>query len=130
MLQKSLLPRMPKEHYRGMAHVFWTYTVEGRATGWLDPDWHRDFREGLLHTLARYKLCCPIYMLMPDHIHFIWIGCAQESDQLTASSFFRRYLNARLAPARLQRQAHDHILREKERERQRFAEPCQALLVC
>jgi len=122
MQPKGQLPRMPSASYRGMAYVFWTYTMEDRAKGWLNAEWHRDFREGLLHTLARYHLSCPIYVLMPDHIHFIWIGCARDSDQLKASSFFRKYLNGRLKPVRLQRQAHDHILCEHELEQQRFTD--------
>ena len=122
MQQKAQLPRLPPQFYRGHAYVFWTYTLEKRATGWLDKDFHRDFRELLLHTQSRYQLSCPIYICMPDHFHFIWIGLSESSDQLLASKFLRKLLNERLAPLRLQRQPHDHVLREDERVRDVFAD--------
>jgi REP element-mobilizing transposase RayT len=119
---KSQLPRLPKDYYRGPAYVFWTYTIEGKVSGWLDPAFHTHFREVLLHCLARYCLACPVYVLMPDHMHFIWVGASSESDQLIASTFFRKVLNKRLSPVSFQRQAHDHVLRENEREIGRFAD--------
>jgi hypothetical protein len=59
---------------------------------------------------------------MPDHAHCLWIGLHSTSDQRTATSFLRRAINNQLRPARLQPQAHDHILREKERESGAFTE--------
>ncbi len=122
MAFKRQLPRLEPENYRGLAYVFWTYTMEDRARGWLDAAFHSDFRELLLHTQSRYRICCPIYVLMPDHLHFVWIGASLESDQLKASRFLRKYLNARLKPCRLQRQPHDHVLREEERANDLFAD--------
>lgn len=119
---KRQLPRLNPEAYRGRAYVFWTHAMEGRATGWLDESFHAAFRELLLHALSRYRLSCPIYVCMPDHLHFLWIGLARGSDQLTASSFLRKQLNERLAPVRLQRQPHDHVLRKEERDQDRFAD--------
>lgn len=120
--QNNQLPRLPVEAYRGRAYVFWTYTFEGRATGWLDEGFHRDFRELLLHVQSRYQLSCPVYTCMPDHFHFIWIGLSESSDQQRASTFLRKKLNERLTPLRLQRQPHEHVLREEERVRNVFAD--------
>jgi REP element-mobilizing transposase RayT len=95
--------------------------IENRDTGWLDSAHHAELRELLLHTLHRYDLACPAYCLMPDHAHFLWVGLHDRSDQRLAVAWFRRRWNALLAPARsLQRQAHDHVLRDAEREDDAF----------
>lgn len=59
---------------------------------------------------------------MPDHGHFLWLGLDSESDQLKASRFFRRYWNQALRERgfALQKQAHDHVLDEHERNPDAF----------
>jgi REP element-mobilizing transposase RayT len=122
--QKSHLPRLPRTGYQGRAFVFWTHTFENRATGWLIDSFHARFREVLLHACARYQLACPIYVLMPDHWHLVWIGLGEASDQMLATAFLRRNLREALAPAKLQDRAHDHVLRDRERERDAFTATC------
>ena len=68
------LPRLSREHYQADAVVFWTLTAFDRATGWLTQAFHSRFRELMLHTAAREGLVCPIYSLMPDHLHLVWMG--------------------------------------------------------
>jgi len=105
--------------------VFWTNTLEERARGWLTPGFHSRFRELLLHTAAREDLFCPAYCLMPDHLHFIWMGMRRGSDQLNAMKFLRTCLQPELGDGRKwQHQPHDHVLREKERLRNAFASFC------
>ena len=94
--------------------------MKDRRTGWLDDRLHAAFRELLLHASARQGLGCPIYVLMPDHLHLIWIGITGMSDQRKAMIFLRRHLSPRLAPACLQHQPHDHVLRPEERQRGAF----------
>ncbi len=125
---KSKLPRLPREWYQGRAAVFWTHTFEHRATGWLDERFHARFREVLLHACSRYQLACPVYALMPDHWHLVWLGLAEQSDQRLAAAFLRQHLKPVLGKARLQDRAHDHVLREKERERGAFMSACQYVL--
>ena len=114
------LPRLDKENYRGQAYVHWTMTMRDRAQGWLTAEFHCKFREILTHTLFRYGLTCPIYCCMPDHIHFLWMGILEGSDQRVAAKFFRQRLNSvleKLGPGlKLQRQPYDRVLRENERE--------------
>ena len=86
------LPRLAKEFYQGDAVVFWTLTIFDRARGWLKDSLHRDFRELMLHTAAREGLLCPIYCLMPDHIHLVWMGLRRASDQRNGMAFLRTYL--------------------------------------
>src|SRR5579884_955637 len=118
------LPRLDGHHYRGDAVVFWTLTIFDKALGWLTPAFHHDFREIMLHAAAREGLLCPIYCLMPDHIHLVWMGLRRDSDQLKGMAFLRTHLEPKLAPAKFQPQAHDEVLREKQRKQNAFAKIC------
>src|SRR3954452_14917828 len=73
---------------------------------------------------ARERVWCPVYCLMPDHLHLVWMGMTRQSDQLNGMRFFRRQLAPLLKPHDLQHQAHDHVLRERERKRGAFASVC------
>jgi hypothetical protein len=53
------LRRLPDGFYRGRAMVYWTMTIQGRRCGWLTGELHLEFREVLLHTLARFRLYAP-----------------------------------------------------------------------
>ncbi len=86
------------------------------------PIFYYKFREILTHTAFRYGLCCPIYCCMPDHIHLLWVGILDASDQLLAARYFRKQLNPILEKlgVAFQREAYDHLLMEEERERTAF----------
>ncbi len=114
------LPRLPPEFYEGFAYVHWSMTINQRKSGWLNDDFHFRFREVLLQTLWKYDLFCPIYVLMPDHMHLLWMGMSETSDQKKATPFFRRHINRLLTPFRLQDEAFDSVLKEKDRERGAF----------
>jgi REP element-mobilizing transposase RayT len=124
--QHGRIKRLSPEFYRGYAFVHWSMTMAGRREGWLDADLHRHFREVQLHTLSRYELLCPVYCLMPDHLHFVWFGVSEASDQDRAASFFRRFFNAALKAKgqQLQKQPWDTVLREKGRERGAVVSAC------
>jgi putative transposase len=125
------LPRLAPEFYRGFAVVHWTITIEKRATGWLDDLFHSRFRELLLHAGAREGLFCPVYVLMPDHMHLMWMGLYSDTDQRNAMKFLRKYLGLELTQRsakgvefKLQKQAHDNVLREEDRRRGAFEKAC------
>ena len=132
------LPRLPRPAYQAFAAVFWTMCVQPSQPGWLDRDFHRQFRELLGHACARERLFCPAYVLMPDHLHLVLLGLAVQSDQLNAVKFLRLHLNRLLAgdelvsftqaprprPWSLQPQAYDSVLREEDRKRGAFARVC------
>ena len=63
------LSRLDRGYYRGQAYVHWTITIQDRKTGWLVPIFYYKFRELLTHATFRYSMICPIYCLMPDHMH-------------------------------------------------------------
>lgn len=118
---KGHLPRLAAEFYRGRAFVHWTLTMENRATGWLTPNLHHAWQIVLLHACARYGLACPVYVLMPDHVHMMLVGLTErDSDQRVAIEFIRKHLLPALAPAKWQQQPHDHVLRDNEREQGAF----------
>jgi len=119
MWTERRLPRLGKSHYLGPAYVFWTHVVKDRATGWLDDPFHAHFREVLLHAMSRYQIACPTYVLMPDHIHLIWIGSQQSSNQLLANRLLRTHLQLPL-----QKQAYDHVIQQDERTGSLFADTC------
>jgi putative transposase len=121
---RDFLPRLPREYYQGDAVVLWTLPILNRATGWLTDKLQTTFRELTLHAAAREGLICPIYCLMPDHIHLIWMGLRRDSDQLNGMSFLRTYLEPELQSAKFQVQPHDHVLREKDRKRNAFSATC------
>lgn len=125
------LPRLPRPYYQAFAVVHWTITFYKPVRGWLDADFHAVFRELMLHTAARQGLFCPTYVLMPDHIHLLWMGMNLKSDQIIGIRFLRQQLRLALndrAPApntfKLQKQSHDNVLREEERQRGAFAKAC------
>jgi REP element-mobilizing transposase RayT len=116
------LPRLPPEFYCGEAYVHWTLTMEDRRTGWLIPVFYYKLREILAHAAFRYEFCCPIFCLMPDHMHLLWRGLSQTADQRKAMKFFRAQVNPLLERlgARFQKQPFDHVLRNDERQEQAF----------
>ena len=118
------LPRLPREYYQGDAVVHWTQAISHRQLGWLTPDRHGQFRELMFHTAARESLLCPIYCLMPDHIHLVWMGLARQTDQINGMTFLRTHLEPALKPAKFQHQAQDNVLREEDRKRGAFAKVC------
>jgi putative transposase len=124
------LPRLAPARYQRDAVVLWTMPIDRRRTGWLGDTFHSQFRELMLHTAARESLLCPVYVLMPDHIHLVWMGLRDDSDQRNGIAFLRRYLEPRLgAETRFQHQAHDHVLKSEERKRRTFAQTCSYVLM-
>ena len=118
----SYLRRLEPEAYCGFAVVHWIHTIRNRKTGWLNADFHLEFRELLLHASATRRFLCPAYCLMPDHIHLVWMGLELDTDLRLANRWLRRELNAVLERrgVQLQKQSYDRVLRENERKRSAF----------
>ena len=94
--------------------------MAGRSTGWLGAGFHAAFREVALHAAVRENLFCPIYTLMPDHMHLIWMGVSDRSDQRLATRFLRGCLGPLLKSSKWQHQPHDRVLRESDRMERAF----------
>jgi len=98
-----------------------------RKQGWLNGLFYYRFREILTHTAFRYAIACPIFCLMPDHLHMVWMGLLDESNQLLAMKHFRKAANETLRRIgyELQDQAYDHIVRSDERQDEAFHDVCE-----
>ncbi len=110
------------ERYRGIAFVHWTMAMQDRATGWLTQEWFVVFRERLERDALKYRVVVPAAVAMPDHLHLLVAGVVAESDQRLFVRALRRFINASLPVGiRLQKQAHDHVLRTRETGGDAFA---------
>lgn len=119
---RSHLKKLAPEFYQGpTSYVHWTMAIDNRGKGWRDDLMHSRVRECLMHSLVKAHLVCPIYMLMSDHGHFLFVGYDALSDHMRAVAHFRRQWNQLLKPEfKLQHQSYDNVLREKDRERSAF----------
>ena len=124
MHKRGHLPRLDSAHYRAYAMVHWIMSAKERRTGWLTDRFHAFYREVLLHACCRYSLFCPVYCMMPDHIHLIWVGVGLDADQQDAMKFLKRYAQPAMRPAKLQKQSYDNVLREEDRKRDAFQSTC------
>ncbi|TWU02911.1 hypothetical protein [Stieleria varia] len=127
MPHRDHLKRLPREYYRGETIVHWSMTTMGREMGWLSGVAYYRFRELLTHTAFRYAIACPMFCLMPDHVHMVWMGLFVQSDQLLAMKHFRKSMNESLRRIgfELQDQAYDHVLRADEKRDLAFREVCE-----
>jgi hypothetical protein len=114
--RRSWLRRLGDSAYRGFVTVHWTMTVLPRRSGWLDRESHAAIRECLFHALFLYRLACPLYCLMPDHLHILLTGWDTSSDQKRGVTVFRTAFNRVLTPYGFvfQKQPYDHVLRSGE----------------
>jgi REP element-mobilizing transposase RayT len=124
MRKRDHLQRLSPEHYLGDAIVHWSLTILDRRQGWLTPVFYYRFRELLTHSSFRYGFACPIFCLMPDHFHMLWMGLSETSDQLLAMKHFRKTTNESLGRLsyELQDQAYDHVLCNDEKRDSGFRE--------
>ena len=126
MPNRDHLARLPREYYLDQAIVHWTHTIRDRNQGWLTPVFLYRFRELLTHSMFRYGIACPLFCLMPDHIHMIWMGLVDGTDQLNATKHFRSRCEDSLERIgfSLQDQSYDHVLTDEERRPEAFEQIC------
>jgi putative transposase len=125
---RDYLPRLPEAYYQGDSVVHWTLCIGNRSTGWLTEVFHVRFREIMVHAAKRQQFVCPVYCLMPDHIHLIWMGLEPATNQRRGMKFFREHVGPFLRPYHFQHQAYDHVLREKERRKNAFETVCRYII--
>lgn len=127
MPNRNHLKRLPREYYQNDAMVHWTIAISDRRTGWLTVPFLYRFRELLTHMTFRYGLVCPVFCLMPDHIHMVWMGGDAGSDQLNAMKHFRPRCDESLQRIgyHLQDQAFDHVLKNEEYRDAEFRSLCE-----
>ena len=121
------LHRLPESAYCGHAVVHWILTIRERRTGWLSAKFYHHFRELLTHSQFRFAIACPIFCMMPDHIHLMWLGILNCSNQKLAMRHLRTRCNESLRRIgfEFQDQPYDHVLREEERQELAFVASCE-----
>ena len=127
MNTRNHLQRLDKSEYRGQAVVHWIMTTRERKVGWLNGRFFYRFRELLTHSQFRHGIACPIFCLMPEHLHLIWMGILEQSDQKLAMRHLRTRLNDSLKRIgfELQDQAYEHVLSNDERKEEVFKATCE-----
>ena len=127
MSNRDHLGRLDPAFYRGYAVVHWTLTIRNRKTGWLDGRLYYHVRELLTHSQFLHNIACPIFCLMPDHIHLMWTGMLETSDQRLAMRHFRTRFNNSLSKIgfELQDQPYDNVLRQEEKQKEALMEACE-----
>ncbi|WP_442509131.1 hypothetical protein SH528x_000681 [Novipirellula sp. SH528] len=127
MTKRDHLHRLPPRYYQADAIVHWSITIFERRQGWISVTLLYRFRELMTHTLFRYGLACPIFCLMPDHFHMVWMGLCPGSDQLLAMKHFRKTVNDSLKRIgfQLQDQSYDHVFKEQDRREGEFRNACE-----
>ncbi len=127
MRRRNHLRRLERKYYQADAAVHWSINIRDRRRGWLNDVFFCRFRELLTHSLFRYGLACPMFCLMPDHLHMVWMGLCQGSDQLNAMKHFRVRCNDSLQEIgyELRDQAYDHVLKDQERGDAEFRNACE-----
>lgn len=125
--KREHLRRLDDAAYRGHAVVHWTMSMRDRRTGWLDAKFYYRFRELLTHSLFRFAIASPVFCLMPDHMHLMWMGILESSDQKRAMRHFRKRVNESLGKIgfELQDQPYDHVLTEDEQQEEAFKTTCE-----
>ena len=127
MNKRDNLRRLPRKCYQSDAVVHWSLTIFDRQQGWLTAMFLYRFRELMTHTMFRYSLACPMFCLMPDHMHMVWMGLSSGSDQLNAMKHFRTGCNNSLSRInfQLQDQSYDHVFQDEERQDNEFQNACE-----
>jgi len=105
-------------------------TIDQSHASWLDWTFHGHYRETLLHVLIRFRLACPGYTCMPEHIHLLLTGLSQGTDQRPALRMLRSEINRLLRPSglKLKERAHDDLLRATQADRHSIESACHAML--
>ena len=104
--------------------VFWTLTIFDRAEGWLTTRFTSGSSELMLHAAAREGLVCPIYCLMPDHLHLVWMGLHWIPTRFNGMTFLRTYLEPELCRRSFNHRPHDEVCGKNKESVNAFAKIC------
>jgi len=106
--------RLPDSHYVGQKAVVFTVCTDGRRNGLHRPDIAEPLIELFEKSLTDHNCRCAIYCIMPDHVHVMIIGNADDSDTKKAFVSFKirsgRWLTLN-STLRWQKNYWDHIVR-------------------
>ena len=110
--------RLPDVHYHGRKCVAFTAVEAKRRPRFATPEIHDAVREALLSAGERHGCLVPIYTLMPDHLHVLFLGRDEHSRAKAAMDRFKWEFGIWLGQNRpdldLQKDYYDHIVRRSQ----------------
>ncbi|MBM4287512.1 MAG: hypothetical protein FJ135_05080 [Deltaproteobacteria bacterium] len=110
--------RLPKEYYRGETTVALTLCVQDKKQIFSNPDIVQTFIDMLEELAQKHQCVVPVYCFMPDHLHLIVSGSAEETKLLPFIVSFKQktgfWLSKNMAGVRWQKNYYDHVLRRQE----------------
>lgn len=110
--------RLPDAAYHGRKAVAFTACETSRRPGFADGEIFGMVRETLAEAAERHGCSVPIFCLMPDHLHVLMLGLADDSRPRLAMNRFKQKSGEWLAAHRpdlvWQRDFYDRIVRQKE----------------
>ena len=106
--------RLPREYYVGQRSVSFT-ACESRSCPLLANPQVFELAKTAVEIACRREACaCPIFTLMPDHAHLLFIGGSESSDVLAAMEYFKwrtgSQFTAKKMAVRWQKDFYDDIL--------------------
>jgi putative transposase len=110
--------RLPREFYRGPIAVAFTLCVAGKQPLFQDAEVVSEFITLLRWSTERHRCLVPIYCFMPDHLHVMLQGVANDSDLWQALVEFKQrsgfWLGRNRPGVSWQKDFYDHIIRKDE----------------
>ena len=83
-------PRLPSFDYRGLCRYSVTICVNARRSVFVRPEIVEPVRTQLQITAAEHRLEIIAYCFMPDHLHILPAGTADEADFLRFMRVFKQ----------------------------------------
>ncbi len=110
--------RLPDVMYHGRKCIAFTATEAARRSCLAREDIHQAMRESLTSASVRHASLVPVYCLMPDHFHVMFLGLNEESRPKLAMERFKyefgNWLKEFHPDVDLQKGYYDHIVRRSE----------------
>jgi putative transposase len=110
--------RLPKEYYQGDTVVALTLCVQNRNQIFTTPDIVYAFIGMLEEIIPKHQCFIPVYCFMPDHLHLIVAGLAENTNLLSFIQSFKQktgyWMSKNLVYVRWQKNYYDHVLRRSE----------------
>jgi putative transposase len=107
--------RLSRDHYRGPVTVSFTLCIDSFKKPFADADVVAAFVPLLAKAVEKSKCIVPIYCFMPDHLHVMLLGQANEADLWRAIVDFKQssgyWFGQKRREFQWQKDFHDHIIR-------------------
>jgi len=111
-------PRIPGFSYLGFHRYSLTICVNGRERVFTAPTIVDEAREQISHAATTRGFAIPVYCFMPDHLHVLVEGQADNSELIRFANLLKQrtsFVYQRNRPDRLWQKGYfEHVLRDDE----------------